>query len=74
MKRGSVRRFQAFPLAGADALNRFQNRTVAQADVPQITFPDGGLKAWTNVAGCTLISLTAFGKHHYFPFRFEPYH
>ncbi|KAI5119258.1 hypothetical protein M0805_007261 [Coniferiporia weirii] len=27
-----------------------------------ITFPDGGLEAWSNVAGCTLISLTAFGQ------------
>ncbi|EJD05025.1 MFS general substrate transporter [Fomitiporia mediterranea MF3/22] len=30
--------------------------------VPQLTFPDGGWKAWGNIAGCTLISLTAFGQ------------
>ncbi|KAL5478841.1 hypothetical protein ACEPAI_2118 [Sanghuangporus weigelae] len=29
---------------------------------PALTWPDGGWKAWGNIAGCTLISLTAFGQ------------
>lgn len=41
------------------------NSSSTQADAagapPAITFPDGGLQAWSNIAGCTLISLTAFG-------------
>ncbi|OCB86001.1 MFS general substrate transporter [Sanghuangporus baumii] len=29
---------------------------------PALTWPDGGWNAWGNIAGCTLISLTAFGS------------
>ena len=36
--------------------------TASKPDEPPVTFPDGGLQAWMNIAGCTLISLTAFGK------------
>ncbi|KAH8114865.1 MFS general substrate transporter [Phellopilus nigrolimitatus] len=39
-----------------------QPREDTVVPTPAITFPDGGLKAWSNVAGCTLISLTAFGQ------------
>lgn len=28
---------------------------------PELDWPDGGLKAWGNILGCTLISITAFG-------------
>ena len=27
----------------------------------ELTWPDGGLEAWGNILGCTLISITAFG-------------
>lgn len=30
--------------------------------VGELTWPDGGLEAWGNILGCTLISLTAFGE------------
>lgn len=33
---------------------------------PVITFPDGGVRAWSNIAGCTLVSLTAFGTYFIF--------
>ncbi|THH07595.1 hypothetical protein EW145_g3266 [Phellinidium pouzarii] len=39
-----------------------QTKDVNFSGIPEITFPDGGLEAWSNVAGCTLISLTAFGQ------------
>jgi len=43
-------------------LNETQAVIIVESDTPQITFPDGGTQAWLNIAGCTLICLTAFGQ------------
>ncbi|GBE78966.1 Aspyridones efflux protein [Sparassis crispa] len=29
---------------------------------PPITFPDGGIRAWSNIAGCFLLSFTSYGQ------------
>ena len=39
--------------------------------VSPLTFPDGGWKAWGNIAGCTLISLTAFGMYNNYKLDFQ---
>lgn len=43
--------------------------TVAAQEIPKAspTFPDGGLRAWTTILGCFLLSFTSYGEqlaHH----------
>lgn len=52
---------------GEDSPRRSCKEGVELAGAPQaaaataMTFPDGGWEAWTTVAACTLICMTAFG-------------
>ena len=48
--------------AGANAKESGAQESSGSAGTAgEITWPDGGLQAWGNILGCTLISLTAFG-------------
>lgn len=50
---------------GEDSPRRGCKEGLELAGAPQaasvMTFPDGGWEAWTTVAACTLICMTAFG-------------